>query len=171
MYFIKEMSHTIQLYPTTFGPRVTDLLKTRLRMEIEGSCTGRYGYVVAVLEILDATQGTIIPGAGLAEFDVKYKAVVCKPLKGEVVEGVVGTVNKMGFHVDVGPLNVFVSTHLIPSDLKFDPNAESPQYASEDQVIQKGAMIRLKIINARMDSTEIFGIGSIKDDYLGVVGN
>lgn len=61
----------------------------------------------------------------------------------------------MGFHVDVGPLNVFVSTHLIPSDLKFDPNAESPQYASEDQVIQKGAMIRLKIINARMDSTEI----------------
>lgn len=89
------MSHTIQLYPTTFGPRVTDLLKTRLRMEIEGSCTGRYGYVVAVLEILDATQGTIIPGAGLAEFDVKYKAVVCKPLKGEVVEGVVGTVNKV----------------------------------------------------------------------------
>lgn len=43
------------------------------------------------------------------------QAIVLKPFKGEVVDGIVGQVNKMGFFVEVGPLQAFVSSHVSPS--------------------------------------------------------
>lgn len=73
----------------------------------------------------------------------------------------------MGFFADVGPLQVFVSSHLIPPDMKFDANSNPPSYASEDQLIEKGIKVRLKIVGTRIDATEIFAIGTIKEDYLG----
>lgn len=70
----------------------------------------------------------------MAEFIVRYRAIVYRPFKGETVDGVVGNVNKvrpvlacprplrklnvlyhpqqMGFFAEVGPLNVFVSSHV-----------------------------------------------------------
>ena len=43
-------------------------------------------------------------------------------------------INKMGFFAEVGPLNIFISNHLIPNDFKFEPNSMPPCYISEDQV-------------------------------------
>jgi DNA-directed RNA polymerase subunit E'/Rpb7 len=42
-------------------------------------------------------QGTIQPGTGMAAFNVVYQAIVYRPFKGEVVEGVITSVNKVGF--------------------------------------------------------------------------
>ncbi|KAA1125367.1 DNA-directed RNA polymerase II subunit [Puccinia graminis f. sp. tritici] len=167
----KELSHTINLHPSFFGPRTSKFLEDKLNRDVEGTCTGRFGYIIAVLKTLSISAGTIQPGTGMAEFVMKYSAIVLKPFKGEVVDGIVGQVNKMGFFVEVGPLQAFVSSHLIPSDLKFDPNANPPCFSSdEDQAtIEKGTRIRLKIVGTRVDATEIFAIGTIKEDYLGPI--
>ncbi|MBW0567051.1 hypothetical protein O181_106766 [Austropuccinia psidii MF-1] len=171
MFFIKELSHTINLHPSFFGPRTQSFLQDKLNRDVEGTCSGRFGYIIAVLTIRSISAGTIQPGTGMAEFVIKYSAIVLKPFKGEVVDGIVGQVNKMGFFVEVGPLQAFVSSHLIPSDLKFDPNANPPCFSSdEDQAtIEKGTRIRLKIVGTRVDATEIFAIGTIKEDYLGPI--
>jgi len=100
----------------------------------------------------------------------RYRAIVFKPFKGEVLDAVVGEVNKMGFFAEAGPLNVFVSSHLIDPEMKFDPNSNPPSYASNDQVIERDTHVRLKIVGTRVDATEIFAIGTIKEDHLGVVG-
>ena len=39
-------------------------------------------------------------------FPIRYMAVVFRPFKGEVLDAVVTTVNKMGFFAEVGPLQV-----------------------------------------------------------------
>ena len=39
-------------------------------------------------------------------FPMRYMAVVFRPFKGEVLDAVVTTVNKMGFFAEVGPLQV-----------------------------------------------------------------
>ncbi|TIA88524.1 hypothetical protein E3P99_02555 [Wallemia hederae] len=135
-----------------------DFINNKLFADVEGTCTGRYGYIIAVLSISDPGSGTVLPGVGTAEFVVKYTAIVYKPFKGEVVDGQVASVNKMGFFADVGPLQVFVSSHLIPQDIKFDPGANPPCFSSEDQVIEKGSKVRLKIVGTRVDATEIFAI-------------
>ncbi|KAK7677993.1 DNA-directed RNA polymerase II subunit [Cerrena zonata] len=107
---------------------------------------------------IDVGKGRIIPGSGMAEFEVKYRAVVWKPFKGEVVDAVVTTVNKMGFFADYS---------FDPSDMRFNPSANPPAYVSAEENIEKGSRVRLKIVGTRTDVNEIYAIGSIKEDYLG----
>ena len=72
----------------------------------------------------------------------KIKAIVFRPFKGEVVDGVVTQVNKVGLMVDVGPMGCFISRHSIPSDMEFDPDSNPPCYKTkdEDSVIQQGIL-------------------------------
>lgn len=59
-------------------------------------------------------------------------------------------------------------SQLIPSDIKWDPNATPPQYTDNgDQVIEKGTHLRIKLIGTRSDVGSMFAIGSIKEDFLG----
>ncbi|KNZ63754.1 DNA-directed RNA polymerase II subunit rpb7 [Puccinia sorghi] len=68
----KELSHTINLHPSFFGPRTEGYLHDKLNKDVEGTCTGRFGYIIAVLRILNVSAGTIQPGTGMAEFVIKY---------------------------------------------------------------------------------------------------
>jgi len=70
-------------------------LDEKLRSDVEGKCVGQYGYIICVLNIIDTGSGTVIPGDGSAEFLCRYRAIVFKPFKGEVLEGVVDEVSKV----------------------------------------------------------------------------
>lgn len=91
----KELSHTISLHPSFFGPNMHAQLKDKLYADVEGTCSGRFGYIITVVALLNISKGKVLPGTGLAEFKVKYQAIVFKPYKGEVVDAVVTTVNKV----------------------------------------------------------------------------
>jgi len=146
-------------------------VKQKLFSEVEGTCTGKYGFVIAVTTIDDIGEGVIQPGRGFVVYLVKYKAIVFRPFKGEVLDAVVTQVNKVGLFTDIGPLSCFISRHSIPADMEYDPNSSPPCYKSkgEDGTIQADDEIRLKIVGTRVDAKEIFAIGTLMDDYLGLV--
>ncbi|KAJ3489860.1 hypothetical protein NLI96_g1830 [Meripilus lineatus] len=177
MFFIKELSHTILLHPSYFGPRMLQYLESKLYADVEGTCSGQFGYIIAVVSILDIGKGMVLSGSGQAEFITRYRAIVFKPFKGEVVDGVVNNVNKMGFFADVGPLTVFVSHQVRHSPLVSITSfritnlflGPSLLTASSPQIIEKNTKVRLKIVGTRVDATEIFAIGTIKEDHLGVI--
>jgi len=79
---------------------------------------------------------------------------------------------QMGFFAEAGPVQIFVSNHLIPDDMEFQ-SGDVPNYTTSDGSvkIQKESEVRLKIIGTRVDATEIFCIGTIKDDFLGVISD
>ena len=56
----------------------------------------------------------------------------------------------------------------------FDSNANPPAYLAAGQdfgdagaKIEKGETVRLRIVGTRVDATEIFAIGTLKEDFLG----
>lgn len=55
----------------------------------------RYGFVIAVTTIDNIGAGMIQPSRGFVLYPVKYKAIVFRPFKGEVVDAVVTQVNKV----------------------------------------------------------------------------
>ena len=95
-------------------------------------------YIISVITVTSIGEGKILPSTGQARFKTSFLAVVMKPFKGEVVDGKVVNVNKvsvspgelkhlfvkvpsysscltlvqMGFFAMVGPLQVFVSSHV-----------------------------------------------------------
>jgi len=91
----KELTHTILLHPSYFGPRMLQFLESKLYSDVEGTCSGQFGYIIAVVSILDIGKGMVLSGSGQAEFVTRYRAIVFKPFKGEVVDGVVNNVNKV----------------------------------------------------------------------------
>lgn len=184
MFFLKEMEHEVTLSPNYFASGLTDLVRYALYRQLEGICNGRHGYIVAILALDSISKGVIRESSGgllatqgslalasTATFTVKFKAIVYRPFKGEVVDAIIKTVNKMGFFAEVGPVQIFVSSHLIPSRFSFDVNAVPAAYISIDQteMIAVGARIRVRIVGTRVDAAEIFAIGTIKEEYLGLV--
>ena len=51
MFYHISLEHEISLHPRYFGPKLHDTLKNLLFKEVEGTCTGQHGFVVAVTTI------------------------------------------------------------------------------------------------------------------------
>ena len=93
----KDLTEILTLHPSYFTPSLPAYLKLLLHQKVEGTCSGRLGYIIAVIEIKDENMGRGKVVEGQAEFAIKYKAIVYRPFRGEVVDGVVASVNKVGF--------------------------------------------------------------------------
>ena len=172
MFYKIILDHEILLHPKYFGPDIKEVMRKKLYSEVEGSCSGKYGFVIAVTRIFDNQEpGLLQPGRGFVVFKLKYEAVVFRPIKGEVLEAIVTQVNKVGLFTQIGPLNCFVSKHCIPTEVKFDQNTNPPCYRNDDgdTTIQEGSCIRLRIVGTRVNAMDIFAIGSLMEDYLGVI--
>lgn len=87
MFFVKDMEQTITLHPSFFGPKIQFYLKDQLYRDMEGVNTGDF-YIVAIMDVLDYSDGRVMPGSGFAEYTISYRAIIWKPFKGEVVSAV-----------------------------------------------------------------------------------
>ncbi|KAK9922672.1 hypothetical protein M0R45_031127 [Rubus argutus] len=144
MFFHIVLERNMQLHPPTyFGRNLRENLVAKLMKDVEGTCSGQHGFVVAITGIENIGKGLIRDGTGFVSFPVKYQCVVFRPFKGEILEAVVTM------------------------------SGDMPNYTTSDGSvkIQKDSEVRLKIIGTRVDATEIFCIGTIKDDFLGVIND
>nr|GMD73342.1 pentatricopeptide repeat-containing protein At3g46790, chloroplastic [Ipomoea batatas] len=164
----------MQLHPRHFGRDLRDKLVSKLMKDVEGTCSGRHGFIVAITGIESVGKGLIRDGTGFVTFPVKYQCVVFRPFKGEILEAVVTMVNKMGFFAEAGPVQIFVSNHVssllvwitdftnlmslmaqvakgwLP-DLKIRIDLLHYSFCAGE----KDSEVRLKIIGTRVDATEI----------------
>ena len=163
MYFHMLLKKDVVIFPKDFGPNMQQRLIDKLIEKVEGSCSGRYGFVICVTEVVTLGKGKIreggrlrpcryccccaralarhllwVPatfaGAGVVMFQMSFNAIVFRPFKGEALDAIVKSVNKMGFFAEVGPLDVFVSKHLIPADMSFDPQSNPAAWARPHQI-------------------------------------
>ena len=78
--------------------------------------------------------------------------------------------NKFGFFAEAGPLQLFVSNALITDDMQFDSWEKIATWPKISRLgIQREASVRVRIVGMRIDANDIFCIGTIKDDYLGLI--
>uniref|UniRef100_T1IUK5 DNA-directed RNA polymerase II subunit RPB7 n=1 Tax=Strigamia maritima TaxID=126957 RepID=T1IUK5_STRMM len=170
MFYHIPLEQEILLHPRYFGPNLLQTVMQKLYTEVEGTCTGTYGFVIAVTSVDNIGAGILRAGrGGCVLYPVKYQAIVFRPFKGEVVDAVVTQVNKLGIFTEIGPMTCFISKHSIPQEFQFDPNSNCYKTDDEDMVICEDDEIRLKIVGTRVDVNDIFAIGSLMDDYLGLV--
>lgn len=170
MFFLVDLERRIHMPPRQFNAKLTDSLTQRLMQEVEGSFAGRHGFVVMVVHLQEPIpHGELDHTTGFAVFPLKYKALVFRPFKGEVLDSVVDKVTQHGFFADAGPLKIFVSHHLLPPDMGYDAQAECWRSVDGNDLIARDASVRLRILGLKIEATEISATGSVRDDYLGTV--
>jgi DNA-directed RNA polymerase II subunit RPB7 len=106
----------------------------------------------------------------MASFPVKYNAIVFRPFKNEVFEGIVKQVTKVGVFIEIGPLTCFVSHNSLPDRMEFSSKLDPVCYKSKEEdgeMIAKDVDVRVKIVGLRTDINGMFAIGTLMDDFLG----
>lgn len=154
MFFLNELTQTVYLPPVEFNSEIHKTIEYKLYKMVEGTCTGEKGFIIAVTNITEFDGGRINE-KGHAIFTIKYKALLLKPVKNEVLDAIVVNVNDLGVFCEVGPLSVFVSNYHIP-----------PAYLGYEK-IQNETLIRLRIIGTHISSEKMYAIGTINEDFLG----
>jgi DNA-directed RNA polymerase II subunit RPB7 len=164
-----ELEHETLVHPIYFGPDLMNVLMRKVYQEVEGTCSGHTGYIISITSLTRIFKGLIVHG-GMAQYTVKYNAIVFRPIKNEVLDGVVKVVNKLGVFVDVGPMPCFISHNSMPSEFKFRPEDNPPCYKSDDHdCIAAEDIIRLRVLGVRVDNDKMFAIGTLMDDFLGIL--
>lgn len=64
-------------------------------LQVEGTCTGKHGFIIGVTAIDTIGHGLIQPGRGFVTYPVKYRAIVFRPFKGQVVDTIVNQVRSL----------------------------------------------------------------------------
>eukprot|EP01012_Entosiphon_sulcatum_P031426 TRINITY_DN3964_c0_g1_i1.p2 TRINITY_DN3964_c0_g1~~TRINITY_DN3964_c0_g1_i1.p2 ORF type:complete len:174 (-),score=48.33 TRINITY_DN3964_c0_g1_i1:18-539(-) len=173
MFFHIPMEKSITLEPRCFSRNIKQTLLHKLNQTFEGTCSGQHGFLIAVTAVDDReiSKGKVHDD-GTCTFTVRFKALVYRPFRGEVVDTLVTQVTKMGFFAEVGPMQIFVSDQSMPADLRFDEHSIPQKFVSEDGAItiKKDDEVRVKLVGLRFTATEIYAIGSIEEDYMGPIG-
>lgn len=167
-FFVVTMHRRVQIHPRFFGVKLEEMLKQRLILEVEGSFAGRYGFIVAVLQVMKPIpMGELEETTGFAVFPLQYQAVVFRPFKGEVLDTVVTKATQHGIFAESGPLTVFVSHHCLLEDMTFD--AQHATWSTRDNVdrIKRDSSVRMRLIGLKIEATEISATGTVRDAYLG----
>lgn len=174
MYFFVGITKYIKVPPERLGPDMYYFINEKLN-DLLGSCTIHYGYLVTIFKIEKIENG-IVNQQGEALFTVSFKALVFRPIKGEVLDGIVDGIARVGIELSVGALKIFIPHTQIPDTFEFKKDQEKFE-SNEDtsQAIQKGSMVRFRILSISIKGNEnvgeMSGIGSIDGHYLGLVNN
>lgn len=153
MFYIKRFVHKLSLNPQFIGQNIQTLVYDYLLKHVEGTCTAS-GYIISVLKIEAVSEGKILV-SGQISFEIQYQALILKPVTGEIVDATIESISTLGYFASVGPLSIFISNYQIPSGV-------------QDKLKDKD-MVRLKIIGIKIDSTKVYAIGTLNDDFLGVI--
>lgn len=84
MFFLHNLERRVTLHPSYFGKNMLELVTTKLLRDVEGTCANNY-FIISIMDTFNISEGRVLPGSGLAEFIVGYRAVVWRPFNGETV--------------------------------------------------------------------------------------
>lgn len=123
---------------------------------------------------IQSIQEGVVNDSGDAIFTVTFQALVYRPLRGEVIDGIVSGVEKVGIEVRVGACKAFIPHTKIPNDIKYSEEAQA--FKSDEEatlVIAKDSIVRFKVENVSVKGQEgtstLSVIGTIAEDFLGLV--
>ncbi|KAK9174048.1 SHS2 domain found in N terminus of Rpb7p/Rpc25p/MJ0397 family protein [Cryptosporidium meleagridis] len=173
MFFFVELWRNISVKPSQLGPRYNEHIDDILRSQVEGQQAPPYGYVVCVIKIILKQPGRVQDSTGLIIVPVKYQAIVYRPIKGEVVDGVVESVNELGVIVDCGPLKrVFVSQSALPENMVYksgiDGQSSRVYIDTKTQIqIKQNSQVRLRLRGVNNET--LSAVAEMNSDFLGPI--
>lgn len=118
---------------------------------------GESGYVVLVVSIDEIGHGKVIDGTPLVAFPCKFKAIVCRPFRGEVMDAVVTEIVRHGLTAEAGPLKFYVAVGNLPPGMELEDTGDTLRFVSPDARlhIAAGDSVRLRVMGYRIQPNDI----------------
>jgi len=104
MFYEVLVTDHVRVEPNKFGMDTDEAVRTQLEESYAGFQDKDIGTVVAVLDVLDVKEGTIIPGDGAAYYESTFKLIVFKPELQELIYGTIEEITNFGAFISMGPI-------------------------------------------------------------------
>ncbi|ABU81268.1 DNA-directed RNA polymerase [Ignicoccus hospitalis] len=169
MYRIYRFKDMVRIPPERFGEDLKKVALELLREEYEGVIDEELGIILTVTDVDISPEGYIVPGDGGTYHEATFTLLAFKPLRNEVVEGIVVNVTKNGIYVNIGPIDGMVhKAQLGDERFEYDAATGSMVGTSTKTVIKRGDLVRARIVQISTRRGLKVGM-SMKGPYLGKI--
>lgn len=102
MFYLVEVEDHVRVNPKLFNLDTAEAVKQQLDETYEKFHDKDLGTVIAVLDVLNVSDGIIIPGDGSAYYKSLFKLIVFRPDLQELVYGTIEEITSFGAFMDMG---------------------------------------------------------------------
>jgi len=169
MFKLFTIEGKIEIPPFLFDQEKNVSARIILSEDYEGIITRNYGFIIAVVDVLDVGKGIIIPGNANTFHEVEFTILSFKPTVSEVVEGTVVEIVDFGSFIRLGPLDGLVHVSQICDDyISYEQVGNRFIGKETGKILEVNDQVRAKIIAVSMGTGRSGKLGlTMRQKYLG----
>jgi len=151
MYKILTVRDIVRVPPAKFGLDINTAIKQSLQEQVEGRLDPEIGVFLAVTDILNVSEGEILPEDGAIHYTTEFKVLSFIPEVNEVVMGEVVDVTAFGAFARIGPLDALVHVSQVMDDkVTYNEKLATLVGKKSGAKLQQGAIIRARVASVSL---------------------
>ncbi|MFX0059508.1 MAG: DNA-directed RNA polymerase [Candidatus Hodarchaeota archaeon] len=169
MFKLFQIKGKIEIPPFLFDQEKRTSARIILSEDYEGIITKDYGFIIAIVDVLDVGPGIIIPGNANTFHEVEFTILSFKPVISEVVEGDVVEIVDFGSFVRLGPLDGLVHVSQICDDyISYEQVGNRFIGKETGKILEVNDQVRAKIIAVSLGTGRSGKLGlTMRQRFLG----
>nr|GMC48945.1 DNA-directed RNA polymerase III subunit RPC8 [Ipomoea batatas] len=126
MFYLSEIEHTLRLPPHLLNLALNEAIKGELEGLFVDKVIAQLGLCISVYDIRSNDGGFIFPGDGASTYTVKFRLIIFRPFRGEVIAARLKESNAQGLRLSLGFFDdIYVPAVLMPNPSHSEPDPES----------------------------------------------
>lgn len=169
MFKLFTIEGKIEIPPFLFDQEKTVSARIILSEDYEGIITRNYGFIIAIVDVLEVGKGIIIPGNANTFHEVEFTILAFRPTVSEVVEGTVVEIVDFGSFIRLGPLDGLVHVSQICDDyISFEQVGNRFIGKETGKILEVNDQVRAKIIAVSLGTGRSGKLGlTMRQKFLG----
>ncbi|MBN1800120.1 MAG: DNA-directed RNA polymerase [Candidatus Lokiarchaeota archaeon] len=161
----------IEIPPFLFDQEKTISARIILSEDFEGIITRDFGFIIAVVDVLNVGPGIIIPGNANTFHEVEFTILAFKPSISEVIEGDVVEIVDFGSFIRMGPLDGLVHVSQICDDyISYEQVSNRFIGKETGKILEVNDQVRAKIIAVSLGTGRSGKLGlTMRQKFLGKI--
>ena len=169
MFKLITISGRISIPPFLFGQPKEVSARIILAEDYEGIITRDYGFIIAVVDVLDVGLGLIIPGESNTYHECEFTILTFKPSISEVIEGDIVEIVDFGAFIRLGPLDGLVHVSQICDDyIAYETVGNRFIGKETGKILEVNDLVRARIIAVSLGTGRSGKLGlTMRQKFLG----
>lgn len=159
MYKKVKLADRVRVPPQELKGEVKDAVKATIKNDYEGKLEKGVGLLLALLDIENVGEGTIVPGDGAVYYKTTFNMLAWEPVMHEVLEGEVSEIAEFGAFIRIGPIDGLVHISQVMDDYVSYSKSGALIGKESGRSLKKGDRVRAKIVAISLKSLETAKIG------------
>ncbi len=159
----------IEIPPFLFDQPKKTSARIILAEDYEGIITKEYGFIIAVVDVLNVGHGIIIPGNANTFHECEFTILTFKPSVGEVIEGDIVEIVDFGSFIRLGPLDGLVHVSQICDDyIAYEAVGNRFIGKETGKILEVNDLVRARIIAVSLGTGRSGKLGlTMRQKFLG----